>query len=85
MFWEIVLRDADFDPKSADFGTPLPPNVSEDDLLAPFLREAIRRNFISSEDDFDGERFITRAEAIKIIVKTKGILLKSSGESAIQC
>ncbi len=74
MFWEVILRDAGFDPNSAQFGTPLPPNIKENDPLAQFLREAIRRGFISVEEPFDGTKSITRLQAIKTIVKTKAIL-----------
>jgi hypothetical protein len=49
MFWEIVLRDAGFNPVSATFGTPLPPNIEESDPLAQFLREGIRRGFIDGD------------------------------------
>ncbi|MCF7812832.1 PDZ domain-containing protein [Candidatus Gracilibacteria bacterium] len=73
MFWEVVLRDTGFDPESATFGTPLPPNISEDDPLAQFLREGIRRGFINAEESFDKERFLSRIEAIEILVETKGI------------
>jgi carboxyl-terminal processing protease len=84
MFWELVLRDADFDPESATFGTLLPPNIDEKDPLAPFLREAIRRGFVAAEEDFDKDRFITRIEAIEILVKTKGILITKRVSKAFQ-
>ena len=75
MFWEVLLRDSGFDPNSADFGTALPPNVKEDDSLAPFLREAIRRGFLSAEDNFNGDKAIPRIQAIGYILQTKAILL----------
>ena len=28
MFWKVVLRDAQFNPDSATFHTPLPPNIA---------------------------------------------------------
>ena len=74
MFWEIVLRDTGFDPKSATFNTPLPPNIDEKDPLAQFLREAIRRKFIDADEEFFGDEPITRIKAIKTIVKAKGLL-----------
>ncbi len=74
MFWEIVIRDTGFDPHSATFDTPLPPNISNDDPLAQFLREAIRRGFINAEESFDGETTIKRIDAIRILTKTKAIL-----------
>ncbi|MCF7831107.1 S41 family peptidase [Candidatus Gracilibacteria bacterium] len=74
MFWKMLLLDAEFDPNSATFETPLPPNMTEDDSLAQFIREAIRRGFIDGEVDFDRDRNVTRSEAIEFIVKTKGIL-----------
>ncbi len=73
MFWEVTLLDAGFDPHSADFGTPLPPNIRDTDPLAPFLREAIRRDFIDEGEFFDGAGSMTRVEAIKVLVKTKGL------------
>ncbi len=74
MFWKMLLLDAKFDPNSATFDTPLPPNIEETDSLAQFLREAIRRNFIDGQVDFDKSRNITRSEGFEFIVKTKGIL-----------
>ncbi len=74
MFWEMVLSDAGFDPHSATFNTPLPPNVSDTDPLAQFLREAIRRGFIDSTKDFDPNATIKRIDAIQVLVKTKGLL-----------
>ncbi len=74
MFWGIVLRDGGFDPNSADFGTPLPPNIQETDPLAPFLKEALRRDFIRADEPFNKNQSITRLQAIKNIVKAKGIL-----------
>ena len=74
MFWEVLLRDAEFNPDSASFDTPLPPNVRETDKIAPFLREAIRRRFIDENKPFNDQKPIKRLEAIKLIVKTKGIL-----------
>ncbi|MCF7918056.1 S41 family peptidase [Candidatus Gracilibacteria bacterium] len=84
MFWEVLLRDAGFDPKSATFDTPLPPNVKEDSPLAQFLREAIRRGFIKADEKFDEERYISRIEAIQTIVKTKGILVTKRVSKAFQ-
>jgi C-terminal peptidase prc len=73
-FWEILLRDAEFDPQSATFRTPLPENIRDTDPLAPFLREAIRRDFVDGDQPFLSEKPIKRIEAIKWIVETKGIL-----------
>jgi C-terminal peptidase prc len=74
MFWEIVLLDAGFDPQSATFGTPLPPNVEASDPLAQFLREAIRRKFISATVPFEPNATIERIDAIRVLTKTKGLL-----------
>lgn len=84
MFWELVLSDAGFDPESATFGTPLPPNIDEEDPLAQFLREGIRRGFIDAEKEFDKDRFVTRIEAIETLVKTKGILVTKKISKAFQ-
>lgn len=84
MFWEILIRDTGFNPKSASFDTPLPPNVSEDSPLAPFLREAIRRGFIPEKDRFDELRAIKRLEAIKYVVKTKGIRVNNKTSSTFR-
>jgi len=82
MFWEMVLRDAGFDPVSATFDTPLPPNIKEDDPLAQFLREAGRRGFINLEEAFDEERVMSRMEAVETLVKTKGIMLPATVSNA---
>ncbi|MCF7905848.1 S41 family peptidase [Candidatus Gracilibacteria bacterium] len=74
MFWEVLLRDAGFDPHSATFDTPLPPNIRDSDPIAQFLREAGRRGFINLEEDFDKEAILSRAEAVELFVTTKGIL-----------
>jgi len=74
MFWEIVLRDSGFDPVSATFGTPLPPNIEESDPLAQFLREGIRRGFIDGEQPFEPNATIERIDAIRILAQTKGLL-----------
>jgi len=74
MFWEMVLRDTGFDPVSATFGTPLPPNIEPNDPLAQFLREAIRRGFISADEPFETNDTIERIDAIRILVQTKGLL-----------
>ncbi len=73
MFWKILLLDAGFNPKSATFNTPLPANVKEDDPMAQFLREAVRRGFIDVAKDFVADAPIPRYEAIEAIVKVKGI------------
>ncbi len=78
MLLEVLFRDAGFDPHSADFGTPLPPNIKENDLSAPFIREAIRRGFLNADEEFDGFESVSRLQAIKAIIKTKGILLPKS-------
>ena len=77
-FWPIVLRDADFDPESASFDTPLPPNIEEDNELAPYLREALRRGFIFENKNFDPNLPITRIEAIKVLAQTKGLPIPST-------
>ena len=74
LFWDILLQDAGFNPVSADFNTPLPENISEKHPLASVLREAIRRGFIDSNQKFIEFKPIKRIEAIKFLVKTKGIL-----------
>lgn len=73
-FWEVLIRDTGFNPKSATFDTPLPSNISEDNDLASFLREAIRRGFIDSNQKFIEFKPLKRIEVIKLLVKTKGIL-----------
>ncbi len=74
MFWDILLRDGGFDPeKSATFDTPLPPNVDETNTYAQIIREGVRRDFISSEEEFDIYGPLTRAKAIEHIVKAKGM------------
>jgi carboxyl-terminal processing protease len=84
MFWEILIRDTGFDPDSATFDTPLPPNISESSPLAPFLREAIRRGFIAEKDRFDEYRAIRKLDALKYIVKTKGIHVNKKVSSRFQ-
>lgn len=84
MFWPLVLQEAGFDKNSATFHTPLPPNISEDDPLAQFLREAIRRDFLSMEDSFDPLQEITQLEALQILVKTKALLPPRRTSSAFQ-
>ena len=74
LFWQILIGDTGFNPKSATFNTPLPSNVSEEDVIAPYLREAIRRGLISSETPFDSLAPIKRSEALSLLLKTKGIL-----------
>lgn len=83
-FWEVLIRDTGFDPVSATFDTPLPPNVSEDDDLAPFLREAIRRGFIDPNQKFVEFKPLKRIEVIKLLVKTKGILAPNVLSSKFQ-
>lgn len=75
MLLEVLFRDAGFDPNSADFGTPLPPNIDDSNTIAPFVREAIRRGLLEAEVEFDTLRPITRLEAIRAILSTKGIRL----------
>ncbi len=75
LFWEIIIRETGFDPVSADFNTELPPNIEDDDPLAPFLREAIRRGFINGKWPFEADKIVSKLDAIKILVKTKGISL----------
>lgn len=79
MFWEVVLRDAGFDPNSAIFNTPIPPNVDPESELAQFLREANRRNFLkeSELEFFDSFDTIDRVRALEIMVKTKALLPQS--------
>lgn len=84
MFWEILIRDTGFNPDSATFDTPLPPNINKTDPIAPFLREAIRRGFIPAEDRFDGYKAIKRLEVIKFIVKTKGIRVNNKTSQIFQ-
>lgn len=84
MFWPLVLQDAEFDKNSATFNTPLPPNISDDDPLAQFLREAIRRDFLSQEDSFEPLKEITQLEALQILVKTKALLPPRRTSSAFQ-
>ena len=78
MLIEVLFRDAGFDPESADFGTPLPPNIDESNTIAPFVKEAIRRGFLTAEKDFDTMEPITRLEAIRGILNTKGIMVPKS-------
>jgi C-terminal peptidase prc len=82
LFWEIVIRETGFDPVSADFDTPLPPNIKEDDKLAPFLQEAIRRGLLNEKHPFEKDKLISKIEAIKILVKTHGILVSDEVSSA---
>ena len=73
IFWEIVIRDSGFDPNSATFDTPLPKNVDENDPLAPYLREAIRRGFLNPKIPFDPQKPINRITAIRILLQINGI------------
>lgn len=73
MFWPLVLQEAGFDEDSATFNTLLPPNISDNDPLAQFLREAIRRDFISAEEEFDPLSTITQFQALSVLVKTKAL------------
>ncbi len=75
MFWPIVLKEAGFNPDSAKFNTPLPVNVAEEDALAQYLREAIRRGFIPVDEPFDGKREITQVEALETLIVTKALLV----------
>ncbi len=84
MFWPLVLQEIGFDKNSTTFDTPLPPNVSDDDPLAPFLREAIQQNFISQEDLFVPLKNITQLEALSILVKTKELLPPRRTSSTFQ-
>ncbi len=84
MFWPLVLQDAGFDKNSATFDTPLPPNISDDDPLAQFLREAIRRDFLAQEDQFDPLKKITQLKALQVLVKTKALLPPRRTSSAFQ-
>lgn len=81
MLLEVLFLDAGFNPDSADFGTPLPSNVDESDTLAPFIREAIRRGFLTAEEEFDTLEPVTRLDAIRGIIKTKGIMIPKSASS----
>ncbi len=74
LFWEIVIRETGFDPNSADFDTALPPNITAEDKIAPFLQEAIRRGFLNAKHPFEADKLISKIEAIKILVKTHAIL-----------
>lgn len=74
IFWPLVLEDAGFDAtNAATFETPLPPNVSEEDPIAQYLREAIRRGFIDASVPFDASAEISRIDALKVLVKTKAL------------
>lgn len=73
VFYEIAIKDTDFNPESATFDTKLPLNISDDDPQAQYLREAVRRDFISPEQEFDSEKAVTRIQAIQTLVKTKAI------------
>ncbi len=73
LFWPLVLKDAGFDIQSATFETPLPANVLEDDPLAQYIREGIRRGFIDETQPFVRDTIISRSDAIQVLVKTKGI------------
>ena len=77
MFWPLVLKEAGFDPESATFNTPLPVNIAEEDEMAQFLREAIRRGFINVDEEFDGTKDITQLEALETLIETKAILVPS--------
>ncbi len=74
MFWETVIRDTGFDKKSATFNTPLPPNITDQDPIAQYLREAIRRKLINGKNPLDEEKPITKREAITIFTKLKGVV-----------
>lgn len=82
LFWELVIRETGFDPVSATFDTPLPPNVKEDDKLAPFLREAIRRGLLNGKYPFERDKLIAKIDAIKILVQTHAILVPDEVSAA---
>lgn len=75
MFWPLVLKEAGFDEKSATFNTPLPVNIVDGDPLAQYLREGIRRGFISVDEEFDRSKDITQLEALGVLLETKAILV----------
>ena len=84
MFWPLVIKDAGFNENSATFNTPLPSNISDDDPLAQILREAIRRDFLSSESTFNPLENITQLQALSVLVKTKALLPPRRTSSAFQ-
>jgi len=74
MFWRVVTADAGFDPKFATFETPVPDGVDPNSDDAQYLRDAIRRGWMSADEPYDGLAPIKRSRAIKIIVESKGIM-----------
>ncbi len=73
-FWELVLRDRGFDTSMVDQSVELPPNISETDPLAPYLRELISEGVINGNKDFEKNASVRRIEAIKILIKSKNIV-----------
>jgi carboxyl-terminal processing protease len=74
MFWQIVVAETGFSPEFATFETPVPDGVDPDSDEAQYLREAIRRGWMSAEDSYDGLALMKRSDAIRIVVESKGIM-----------
>jgi len=74
MFWSIVVADTGFNTDSATFETPTPAGVDPTTDEAQYLREAIRRGWLSADKPYNGLTGIKRSQAIKILVESKGIL-----------
>lgn len=74
MFWQVVVADTGFDPKFATFETAVPAGVDPTSDEAQYLREAIRRGWLSSDTPYNGLANIKRSTAIKIIIESKGIM-----------
>jgi len=74
MFWQIVVAETGFSPEFATFETPIPEGVDATSEEAQYLREAIRRGWLSADEPYDGLANISRSQAIKIVVESKGIM-----------
>lgn len=73
LFWKLLITETGFVPASATFDTQAPTGVDPDSDMAQYLREAIRRGFYNPSQTFNAQDTISQGEALKLILKSKGI------------
>lgn len=73
MFWQLAIAFSGFNPNSATFDTIMPEGISPTAPNVQYLREAVRRGFLSNKRPYQGDTEINRLEAIRILLKVKAL------------
>lgn len=73
MFWQLAIAFSGFNPDSATFNTIMPEGVSETAPNVQYLREAVRRGFLSNKRSYNGLEEVSRIEALRILLDIKAL------------